>query len=111
MHAWCANAAPGAVALSFTNVRAADTVLTLPTELAGRQREEYVLTAAPGGGGNLSGDVAFLNGTPLQARADGTLDVYPLPGRACTPQTPLTLPPFSLGFVVFTHAHAHACEG
>lgn len=109
VHAWCATAAPGALALTFTNVRGEATALDLPPALAALARDDYILTAAPGGGGNLTSDVALLNGLPLAARPDGTLAVYPLPGQTSPPAQTVTLPPFSLGFIVLPAARAPAC--
>jgi len=110
-HAWCAApAGSGGIVVTFANVRAEATALALPAALAALPRVDYVLTAAPGGGGNLTGDAVFLNDAPLVARPDGTLPVNPLPGRRLPAAATTLLPPYSLGFIVVAGAAAAGCQ-
>lgn len=67
-------------------------------------REEYHLTAQDGN--HLSRNV-LLNGTPLKLTEDG--DIPPLNPASIAANSPISMAPLSIAFVVFPKFEAQAC--
>lgn len=99
---WCGRE-PNTVVLVLTNLGQADIQLTLPGNLAGASREDYMLTATASGTtmADLQSDSVFLNGALLTVDNSGKLPVYPFPGKELESGAPLSVPALSYGFVKF----------
>jgi hypothetical protein len=112
VYAHCARAAGGGVALAFLNVANVSVALSLPPPLAAASRVEHMLTAgAPivGAVNALQSKQVLLNGKALALAAGPALP--PLDGRTMpAPAGAATLPPRSLGFLVFPDAAVPACH-
>ncbi len=115
---WCGKDGTGTVLVSYINVMSTAVALALgadiATEVAMSPRTEFFLTSSAASPADrdarhdgdppasITADAAFLNGAPLQARPDGTLPQFPLPGREVPrgSRAPAVVPPWSYGFVL-----------
>jgi len=94
-HVWCGTK-KGTVVFVYSNGHASDVHLTSVSGLSLTPRTEYILTAP-----SLTADEIHLNGKQMTVGKDAMLPEYPVPGNVAT-TTPLVLPSWSYGFVVFS---------
>jgi hypothetical protein len=124
-HVWCSSGAHGVPSgvpvIAFASMSDASVELAIPAGLPSTTpRTEFFVTSSatpappnatsPGAPpASVYGDVAFLNGVQLSVNADGTLPQFPLRGRKVVGAGPVTLPPWSVGFIVLAHS-VEACQ-
>jgi hypothetical protein len=118
-HAWCGRVGAGIVIVTFTNLLGTAVNITLPAFSTSARRNEYILTStptpadAPAPPPSLYNNNVYLNGALLTTNADGTLPVWPFPGRSVAADGPgITVPAWSYGFIELLDAAADgACTG
>jgi len=126
IHAWCTSKKynqykPGSITISYVVGWNEPVTLTVPTLKSLTPRIEYILTssateyfyrtesrnAVPA---TLFDDAIYNNGELMTVNANGLLPNYPIPGKTVNTDTPLVLPPYSYGYIVFPNAGVTACS-
>lgn len=108
-HFWCSKDSSDApfggdnLVLAWVNLGTEDLSLALPDPLSSVETVVYTLTNGPSGSTleGLQSDTMYLNGEALSVNADGSLPVYPIPGKSFPAGSPLTAPALSYGFIAF----------
>eukprot|EP00759_Apiculatamorpha_spiralis_P051567 PhF_6_TR5269/c0_g1_i2/m.7670/K07964/HPSE; heparanase len=111
-HVWCARGISGGIVVTFMNMQSQSVRMVMNTaaNVSTLPRTEYVLTSPAG----LDADAVNLNGKTMTVNPDGTLPRYPIPGRNVVKgegSGDISIPPWSLGFMVFPKASVAACKG
>lgn len=138
LYVWCGATGPegpGGIVVVFTNPTGSDVVIDLTASgIPNAPRQEWVLTSAAadydawaarvasnstradvtsgGPPSTIQADEVYLNGALLAVDpATALLPAYPVPGKVVgDPSSPITLPPYSYGFIGLTGAAPTACS-
>ena len=118
-HMWCARTGNGAAILSFTNLLGRWVNVSLPDTATTTRRIEFILTstAIPTSSSSIPPPQVweqsiYLNGALLTVNADGTLPVWPFPGKSISDGSLISVPPWSYGMIEVLDAGAvGACSG
>lgn len=131
IHASCANSqyyGKGSIVLSYVNTGSNDVQLNFnQNSITQSSRTQFILASQAAfetmrkknkrdddqihnsPPSSLTDDTIFLNGALLTVNNDGVLPQYPLPGQTVPASTPVTLPAYTYGFMVFTDVNAQGC--